>query len=129
MTTKHYVEFFYSGIITADTSCRPSDHRDPARVSLPDGAYAFHFFDREETELDGETLRGERKNVSPTYYPGGTVKTLAEIEALHDPRDRILLSNMRGNDWPAVVYTRFGNWPQPYREGREVVLPDTGAES
>ena len=40
--------------------------------------------------------------------------TSEEIAKRGDPRDSILLSNMRCNEWPSVIYTRWGNWPQPF---------------
>jgi hypothetical protein len=31
---------------------------------------------------------------------------------------------MRCNKWPSVIYSRWGNWPQPYEAGKcEVLAP------
>jgi hypothetical protein len=58
------------------------------------------------------------------YHPDSKVLTEAEIAAKGDPRDSILLSNMRCNKWPSVIYSRWGNWPQPYEAGKcEVLAP------
>jgi len=48
--------------------------------------------------------------------------TQVEIAAKGDPRDSILLSNMRCNGWPSVIYSRWGNWPQPFDATKVVVL-------
>lgn len=123
MKTQHYIEFFWAGTIVANTSTREIEHRDPLLVVMPESSYGFRFFDRTVAETtDGETLLGPVKNGSKTYYPGGRIATADEIEAKGDPRDRILLSNMRGNGWDRVVYNRFGAWPQPYEPDKAEVI-------
>ena len=49
----------------------------------------------------------------------------AEIRALGDARNETLLNNMKWNDWPSVVYTRWGNWPQPYDAESMVIAKAT----
>ena len=68
--------------------------------------FAFHFVTRSrgENELDSkETAR------SHTYYLGGKVETLAEVEARNDPSEEILRANMRGNNWNRII-TNTNSW-------------------
>ena len=115
---KHYVEFFGPGCILEESWCEEILTRDPRAISLPDSAYGFRFFSRTESIVDGETLLGKRRSYSPRYVAGRHY-TLAQAEA-EFPDKRILLDNMRGNNWE-VVLTRFGNFAV-FEKG-DVVLP------
>ena len=89
-------------------------------MSVPDSVYAYYFFEREEVDTkDGEKLKGEEKNPSGKYYPGGTVYTLEEIEARNNPDDRNLISLMKAEKCK-VIQTRLGNWQPFYNEDRLV---------
>jgi hypothetical protein len=118
---KTYVTFFYRGLFVDDTSSRPADSRDPHRVDVPDGAFAFQFFDRVEGEADGVPVRSGALDRSPMYYVGAKVHTLDEVRATV-PDSRILVSNMEGNGWDRVIQTRAGNW-KPLGDG-DVLLGD-----
>lgn len=120
-TTRRFVEFMYAGSFTADYSSKEVDHADPAQVSVPKGAYAFRFYDIREIVEGGVTLKSGRLNQSKTFYPGGSLKTLAEVRLM--PDSRILVSNMECNGWPAVVFNRFGSWPQPFDPNRDAIIP------
>lgn len=103
---KHYIEWMYPGIIVSETGVEeiPSRRR-PNKV--PKGAFAYRFFDRSEVNLDGEILRGDRKNVSGIVYLGGQVMTLEEVKKM--PGDnKILISNMETNGWNRVIKTKNG---------------------
>lgn len=56
------------------------------------------------------------------YYLGGKILTLKDVEARNDPGDRILISNMRGNDLDRVI-ENCNSWKvtQPFLKGDEVV--------
>jgi hypothetical protein len=62
--------------------------------------YGFMFFTktREDHELDSKET-----DHSCMYYLGGEVQTLEEIESRNDPKDRILISNMKGNGYLKVI--------------------------
>lgn len=130
--TKHYVEFFYPGLIMSDTTVHEVDHRDATRIDIesPEGsrygkAFAFRFFDRAyvwATDEEGERFERkvkDRHHESPYYYPGASLHTQAEVEALNP--GGYLLDNMRSNGWDRAIRTCRGNW-QAYEAGKTVVL-------
>lgn len=108
---KHYVEYLYPGIIVSETSVSEIPERDVKKVELPDGSFGFRFFDRTVTVVDGETLTGDRKNVSGWHYQGEKM-TIEQVKATfgNDGKHRILISNMENNGYTAVVKTRFGQF-------------------
>lgn len=91
--------------------------------NCPAGAFAFTIYEivvREGELEDGEKIVDRKKrNQSKRYYPGATLKTLAEVEAMW-PDHAILASNMRCNDWPVVVLTRRGDY-QPINSGDQIL--------
>lgn len=105
---KHYVEFLYPGLFVSEASVEEIAERDVKKVELPDNRFGFCFFDRTVTVIDGQTLTGDRKNVSGWYYQGEKM-TLEQVKAVfgNDSNYRILISNMEGNGWNAVVRTKF----------------------
>ena len=105
---KHYVEFLYPGLFCSEASVEEIAERDVNKVELPDNCFGFCFFDRTVTVIDGQTLTGDRKNVSGWYYQGETM-TLEQVKAVfgNDSNYRILISNMESNGYNAVVRTKF----------------------
>jgi hypothetical protein len=120
-----YVEFQSPGLLFAEMWDREVKSIDPNAVKWPDNAYAFRMFKREDIEEGGQTYTGTRQQIGPTYYhPDSRVETLAEVEARGDPNEKILISNMKGNKWNAIVWTRWNNFPQPYDEKDSTILPN-----
>ena len=71
-------------------------------MDFPKRTFSFHFFDIEEEEnVNGETLTGKQKNVSPTYW-FGKVLTKDQV-ATNEGKDSMLYSNMDTNNWERVV--------------------------
>lgn len=103
--TKHYVEFYYPGSFFSETDVKPIKSRD-AKITLPERAYAYRIFDREEIKSGRETLVGKPKNYSPRYIKGEKY----DLERVKNevPDSLILQSNMRGNDWKYVIKCRQG---------------------
>lgn len=103
-----WVTFFYPGSLLEEAASQPVETRDVERLTIPEGAFAFQFFDRTDgvLELDGDLIEvtGKPKNHSPRYYPDGEVLTLADVAP-----GSYLEQNMRGNGWDRVVRTRRGN--------------------
>lgn len=84
--------------------------------------YGFVFTTRERKDDELDSKEVYRSGV---YYLGGRILTLAEVEARNDPKDEILLSNMRCNGFDRIVENR-NSWlsTQPFREG-DVLLDVT----
>jgi hypothetical protein len=116
--TKHYVEFMYPGSFYSDTSIHEITSRD-AKITLPKGAYAYRIFDREEIQHAGEILKGKSKNQGPRHIWGEEY----DVERVERevPDSRILVQNMKGNDWPIVIKCRQGFIPK--EEGDIVHVP------
>lgn len=126
---KHFVTFYSPGSFVAETTERPIDTWDvptaqkmAKSIKERHGAtpYGFRFTTRGrgKDDLDSKVIA-----TSPMHYLGGKVETLAEVEARNDPRDKILIQNMRGNGYERVVTTTNGyRWTQPLDKG-DVVLP------
>lgn len=114
--TKHYVTFLYPGILFPEESTYEVETRDPAKLDIPKGAYAFTFHDQEVTTFEGETLTGKPKNHSARYYiaDNACVYTLEEVKNLF-PDKRILISNMEGNGYKRVIRCNKGNF-QPFED-------------
>lgn len=108
---KHYVEYLYPGIIVSETSVEEISERDVSKVELSDNCFGFRFFDRTVTVIDGETLTGDRKNISGWHYKGEKM-TLEQVKANYgsDRNYETLIWNMENNDYPAVVKTKFGQF-------------------
>ena len=121
--TVHYVRFYSTGSFCANDWTAEVQSADPAAVVWPENAYAFTLHERVDV-LDGpKRFEGKPQQLGLMYYhPDSAVKTQAEIAAKADPRDRILLQNMKCNSWPAVIYSRWGNWPQPYEADKVRIL-------
>lgn len=107
--TKTYVEIFYPGSFFPETKVQEVKDRTP--IDLPNGAFAFSFFDREETKINGEVLYGKEKNRSGRFY-AGELFTLEEVKEKF-PENRILISNLENNGYDRVVKTIRGNF-QPF---------------
>lgn len=100
---KHHVTFYSPGTLFSETTTLPIPSWDrelavamSKTVTERYGAkpYGFKF----STETDGkETAR------SGMHHLGGKILTLADVEARQDPRDDILLTNMRCNGWDRVI--------------------------
>ena len=121
-TTVYYVEFFAPGSFVAESWTQKIKSPDPHMVKWPKDAYAFQMHQRDEIHDGGETFLGKSKRIGPTYYhPDSKVETLAEVRG-NPKASRTLIENMECNKWNRIVWTRWGNWPQPYDPKDDVVL-------
>jgi hypothetical protein len=114
---KTYCEILYPGSFFPEEEVIEVKTRQPEAIAKKyPGAFAFQFFDqvKQEVEVDGvkRTVSGDRKNLSPKYFPGGKTFDKQEVEAM-GPEFRILRSNMDNDGWGIVVKTRRGNF-QPF---------------
>lgn len=106
---KHFVTFYSPGTLFAETTDKPiadwdvKTAVDMARtIKERHGAipYGFRFTTRTRGPDD---LNSHETAHSPTYYLGGKVETLAEVQARNDPDERILRSNMEGNGYDRII--------------------------
>lgn len=121
---QHFVTFYSPGTFVAETSTMPVPAWDvDLALSLMSGVverynarpYGFRFTTRARGDADLDSKEIAR---SHTYYVGGKIETLAEIEERGQPSEEILRSNMRGNGYDRVWTTTAGwKWTQP-------LLPD-----
>ena len=116
---KHYVTFLFPGSFWPEEQITEISSRDE-KFDIPKSCFAYEFWDREETVINGEKLVGSPKNKSGRYY-FGEVMDEQQVLALY-PEANTVVSNMRCNNWKKVVRTRRGNW-QPLLEN-DVVIED-----
>jgi hypothetical protein len=106
---KHFVTFLSPGTFFNEESIKEIDSWNVNKalemskeITERHGAkpYAFYFTTRtrEDNEFDSkETAYSNR------YYLGGKIETIKEIEERNDPNEKILLLNMRSNNWDRVI--------------------------
>ena len=47
------------------------------------------------------------------YHPDSKVEDLKEVEQNPNATDT-LIRNIKNNGWDRIIWTRWGNWPQPF---------------
>lgn len=125
---KHFVSFYTPGAFVANDREEPIDSWD-VEVAIAQARffkaryggvpYGFRFTTRSRGPEDLDSKESAR---SPFYWLGGTVFTLAEVEARRDPDEVILLGNMRSNGWGRIVVNRNSwTWTAPLGD-TDVVL-------
>jgi len=120
---KVFATFWTPGIIVAESRTREVATPDPMAVKWPDYAYAFQLSEREDVIDGNKTYTGESKNVGPLYYHSDSkVETLAQVK-MNPSAPHTLIRNMERNKWSKIVWSRWGNWPQPFDEKTDQVLP------
>jgi len=121
--TKYWASFFVPGgpvservEIDCDSDTKPED------VAFPDNAYAFTLHKRTDITDGEDVFKGEEEQCGPVYYhPDSKVEALDEV-ALNPNATPILISNMKTNDWKAVVWDRWSERCQPFNPDRQTVL-------
>ena len=115
---KTYIEFLYPGSFFNESSTQKVKTRDVSKVKVPKNAFGFKFFDILSVVVDTDgkkvQLTSEQTNVSPMYYYGGKLYTVAELKR-EFPNNYILVSNIEGNGYKKAILCRTGNW-QPFRK-------------
>jgi len=106
---KHFVTFYSPGTFVSEQTMESIDSWDVEKAvemskhiwerhnAKP---YGFRFTTRERKDDELDSIQIE---TSGTYFLGGRIITLAEIEAENDPANTILISNMRCNGWDKVI--------------------------
>lgn len=125
----HFVIFEAPGAFVAESFKREVAGPDPLAVEWPENAYAFRLFRREDVIDGDDTYTGKSQQIGKTYYhPDSKVETLAKVRA-NPKASPTLISNMVGNGWEQIVWSRWGNWPQPFEAADSEVLPHSVQES
>lgn len=123
ISKQEFVTFYSPGSLFAESTTKPIASRDvKLAVQMSESVverynatpYGFRF----ESCLvadpipDGHggflEVKSKLVGKSGIYFLGGKLETLDEIEARNDPKERILLSNMRINEWPVVWVSTKG---------------------
>ena len=125
---QHFCTFYSPGTFVSEQTTIPVERWDVEAAKLAaiaiverHGAtpYGFRFSTRGRGAHD---LDSKEIDSSGLYWLGGTVRTLAEVEADNLPDESILRSNMRGNNYAAVV-TNDNSWrfTAPLNDGDTVL--------
>jgi hypothetical protein len=120
--TTHYVTFESPGSFVAESWKQAVAGPDPRKVEWPENAYAFRLFKREDVIDGGKVYTGKSEQIGKLYYhPDSVVQSLDEARA-NPKATPVLISNMECNHWDQIVWTRWGNWPQPFDPATTEVL-------
>lgn len=120
--TVRYVRFLAPGSFVANDWTKEVRTADPTAIEWPENAYAFTMHERVDVVDGPEVFKGEVRQIGPMYYhPDSKIETQAEA-ALNKNSTSTLLSNMRCNGWDRIVWSRWGNWPQPFDATKAVVM-------
>ncbi len=106
---QHFVTFYSPGTMVSEETTQPIDSWDVEKATAwassvveRHGATPFGFQFSTRGRGDDDLVSREVKR-SGMYYLGGTVLTLDEVEARDDPKDAILIANMRCNNYERIV--------------------------
>jgi hypothetical protein len=105
---KHYVEFFYPGIMFTEFSVEKVSTRRYNLIKAPKECFGFRFFSREEIKKGKRILKGKKENYSGRYY-FGKIYTLKQIKKKL-PREKCLIRNIKRSDTQKGLKTDLGNW-------------------
>lgn len=109
---KHYVDFFSPGSFVSEQTTRELLGPDVGSVVVAVNLartikerydarpFGFQFVERERGPDDFGSYEVFRSGM---YFLGGTVLTLGDVIARNDPKDKILISNMRVNNIARIV--------------------------
>lgn len=125
---QHFVHFLSPGSFVAEETREPIDSWDVAAAvrmarSIKERhnarPYGFQFSTRERGDKDLDSKEVKR---SGTYYLGGKVETIKEVSARKNPKEAVLLANMRDNGWDKIVTnTNSWRWTQPLHKDDKVL--------
>lgn len=109
---KHFVTFMSPGTFVSESTTKPIDKWDVDRAvemakeikerynALP---YGFYFTTRKRVGKEFDSHESDRGNM---YFLGGDILTLEDVVNRKDPKDRILISNMKGNNYDRVIVNK-----------------------
>jgi hypothetical protein len=106
---KHFVEFYSPGTIVPEITTKAIDSWDIEKaINMSENIkerhgstpYGFCFITKERKDNELDSRESKRSNF---YYLGGKVLTLDDIKKRNDPKDEILISNMKTNGYKKVI--------------------------
>lgn len=106
---KHFVTFLSPGTLFHEMTTREIDSWNVEKAKEQASTiterynakpFGFYFTTRTRGDDDFDSRETARSGI---YYLGGTIKTLADIEAENDPYNKILISNMQINNIERVI--------------------------
>lgn len=123
MKSKWIVEFFTPGSFCSDTWEKEYDKEiKPESVKWPDNAYAFCVYRQDCVENNGKKFYAKREQIGKMYYHPDSQITNIEQTTKHSNATSTLINNMKRNGWDNMIWTRWGNWPQPYNKNKMLIL-------
>lgn len=119
----YWLTFWAPGTIVGESwNKKLTEFPDVKKVEWPDNAYAFTVWQREDLFVDGTRYQGDPEQIGPMYYhPKSKIETLEEVKK-NPYKGFALVRNMECNHWDKIIWTRWGNWPQPYDGEKMIVL-------
>lgn len=121
---KSKVKYYFRGFFFDEHSVLDISDRSIKKAieQAPDGAFAFSFYDVQETpDLGPEfEVRSVPLRESGMYFIDAEVFSLGQLRAKNDPSLRILITNMESNGWEYAVHCRTGNW-KPFEQNDRLV--------
>ena len=117
------VTFYSPGTMFPEETTRDIESEDPLeavcmastiveRHNAVPHSFRFTVWEKPEPIEDRE-FEAKKLRSSGMYFIDGKVETLEEVEARHDPSEKILLSNMRNNDFSKIVVC-CDHWKSTY---------------
>ncbi len=122
--TTRYAQFWAPGLFFGESWTKELCMNETPE--WPGNAYAYQLWEREDID-DGETYKGTPRKVGKLiYHPDSTIASIEDIRAARTPiaPGPALLRNMEINKWDKVIWTRWGNWPQPWEPDRMEVASE-----
>lgn len=106
---KEFVTFYSPGTFVSESTTKEIEAWDTAtatemarqikeRYGATPYAFRFETHSRGDNDLDSKITA-----TSNLYYLGGRIETLADVEVRNDPKEAILLANMRGNGIERII--------------------------
>ena len=121
-----YIAYIYATDLYRGDSIRKVETRDVSMIKVPKNICGFGFFDIVliTTIVNGKKVRikSKRVNISPAYYCGGKVYTIARLKRKF-PEEIYTLSSIEEDKCKKIIICSDGAWRE--FEDNDVVLKKT----
>ncbi|MBU4348263.1 hypothetical protein KJ671_02040 [Patescibacteria group bacterium] len=113
ITKQTYIEFMFPWNLYKDNLIQKIGMRDASMIKIPKGIYGLRFFDiiPGTVNIGGERIRlkSKRINVSPMFYYGDKVYTIAEFERKF-PNEENALCYVEDKKWEKIIVCCDDEW-------------------